>query len=604
MNLQWGSVFFLWSPACFDLAGYVQLPFPYHHPSGAGVAVETIGDTEDFDGFLDEQLTGVFLRDGFGPLKIQQHVCVPAGGHEFCDPDVGGNSGFDPPVVTQATSATSEDLELTGSGTRTFYASVSEADKNCASAGQVVTDLSLGVFCVECPDGSFFDPASDQCATCSAGELHYTTEAVGARPRFLVKGLQVAECRSCPAQDPGLVARGQMPWILTSDGAFCTRCTDGSRQVQCAHDQDCGVLGNDEDFRCAGAPAWNGRANAPTAGACVPKCTSNADCPSGLCDRSDQDGDGHPDGICRELGTGQEVVAGMVLGCRPIGCDECWHNDYCDPTDASTCPLNHVCVQDPTLSPLCIARPLLSPAVEDDISPLFPDDRRDQIIANLHAVRDQLIQTMQTARLPDTLGLGDVPIFADVATDFDAEIKHVSIDLADPFPFVTPPQAQQGQIRLRIDLKDGYATVSGLPLNIGDFSITFYYEPHVRERSDAEASSGPGYAGIDATLVAVKVEGGVDIPLLPFGKISLSSAGDSLLDQLGPFANQLVSGILGILGAVEQDGHPDFARCLFVPDTSDGTQDLPRLCPDGKYEEPQLVKVTDGDIEITLRGCP
>jgi hypothetical protein len=595
LNLRFGSNFYMWSPLCFSDQEPQFIPWSWDpDPADGDHDRETIGETGLFAGFIDEQLTGVSLRDGRGPLKAQYNVCVPKPSEAFCHPDLGGSSGFDPPVVTLANGSTTSTVAPAGSGSRTVFATIAEAVLNCPGDAQIVTETDGSYLCVTCPGGSFFEPAADQCVSCADAQFQYAGRPVAERPRFLTRGMGASRCLRCPSDDEDLVARGRMPWVVSSGGGLCTRCQDGSRQLECLADADCAVLGNDEDFRCASTAAWGNRLNAPSGRVCAPRCKSDAGCSTGVCDLGDGDGDNVPDGICRV--DGAEVVSAVALACRPIGCDECWNNDYCD--DDADCPLNHFCQESLGLAPLCLARPLLSPTVEEVLVTLIPADKQDAVRKSLENARSRLLSTLRTVRVPDTIALGDVPILADVATSFDAKIRGVKLEI------VRSERTQQGQIVVRIELTDASAVVSGSPFDIGDFTMRFFYEAHVNQRSDEQSRKGPAYAGVGFTLVGLEVDGSIDIPILPIGSIDLGRAEGTLMGSLGPFANRLLADILSIVGALnEDDASPGISRCLFVPESSSGTLHIPRRCPDGLLEEPHLVEVENGELVVTLRRC-
>jgi hypothetical protein len=235
----------------------------------------------------------------------------------------GGDDSPSDPAKLQPTSETKLLASLVtspqsvGAGTHVRYRTQEEAKSACD--GPVF--FNAGFVCVNCPDGSTYEPSSDRCMACGVGAdafYRHPSETVLSvrRPEEIILGHKV-ECRECPADAADQIAVGQMKWVLTSDASRCARCTGRSRPLRCQNDSDCLVLGAATEYRCSPKKAWNGRRNGLETSVCVPRCASNADCPGGSCDLRDENDDGIPDGICLSSGFGiqTESIAAEDLAC-------------------------------------------------------------------------------------------------------------------------------------------------------------------------------------------------------------------------------------------------------------------------------------------------
>jgi hypothetical protein len=574
-----------------------------------------------FESFLFELLAFVVLKDGRGLLKHQSHVCIPNSinrdaffdrfDEDACDPGRSGDLLLGlPPVPVDATvteptpfafvqgtpcdppdaPCACDDGQLYQDRLGTFRCVAcpqcvdracmpSRQPCACAPGGQLMGDEDTGFFCrqclpascgsLPCPDGAFFDPAQNLCAMCLNGNVDYSNHAVGAIPAVIDPG-ETVECRTCPAdRDP---AEGRLSWILSADGTTCTRCPDGGRLLPCNTDRDCeGVFG--PNSRCADTDAWDRRFGAPTTRACLAKCTENAHCPAGICDVEE--------GVCRTEPEGDELASGMHLFCRPIGCDSCWNNDFCE-NDAE-CPVNHTCTgDDRAVTPLCLARPILDVQARN----LITDPT---LRADLEAVLQSFGDAIASARLPHGIDLPD-PLGS--LQDLDGAVRSFDVRLQES-------PGHQGTMDVVFDIPSVVIRHIDIDtITLTDVSITFQFEPYIVPRTghgfvgvQAGQDRGDGYTGLAFSLKDVDVSADI-LGGIPVGSLVEGSLGG----QVGPLSSRLFGAVLSALGV------PGPIRCAFVSSTGD-LDALPRACPEGGDESEHLVHVTDEALQISVRRC-
>ncbi len=651
LNLRLGGGEWLTSKACetdFAKAGFgelreliydfvLKLPMKGIERFPNSTDRDLFGMADDYHGLVDEILTGVVVEDGRVARKVQPNVCVPNvdssmanNGDMACDADIGGNDQFRPIVETLTDSSVwprTEAPEDVGAGAFIQYDTIEEAIVECP--GQVVFDLLNN--CVVCPEDTVYDPPTQRCVQCDSGaSLLYVRGAVSVGRPDILQVFDKVECRACQPVVGDDEDRGTMDWLLSADGTQCSRCTNGSQQAECRKDEDCDVLG-DNDYRCAQPAEWFGRANAPTSAVCVKKCSSDDDCAAGSCDTTDRDERNGPDGICR-LGdanatdleqAGGAVIAGGELACRPIGCDRCFKNDYCNvannynfDTENTDCPYNHSCKSEPTLSPMCVARPILSPWKQSDSLNFIPDEeqREDAEVALnelLGPARAQAEAAAGLLRLPDTVFLGRFIKTDWLLTSLTAEITEVSLSANREDRYA------QGAVTMTIDFKEASGRLESEILDTGfainDMKVTLTFVPSLLPSTQDGA-----YADISMSLVDVDLD--ADLLNVPdfitsgwkrlFAFIFLEilktvwQPNLSLGGAVSGNGGSVLTGILALVGSMNDDGSPGFTRCVFVANDDPGTAELPLECSaSGEFETSELVEIEDGRIDLTLKEC-
>jgi hypothetical protein len=368
-----------------------------------------------------------------------------------------------------------------------------------------------------------------------------------------------------------------MPWVMSADLSACTRCDDGSHLVHCLGDDDCTLFNDGYGYRCA-TDNWNGRRYSPGTSVCVPRCASDGDCAlGGHCDLSDGNHDGTPDGVCRDA-SGNERPAGTTLACRPIGCDICWQNDYCD--SDSDCPAKHHCSgATKANAPLCVLRPLLSKKAVKLVTQLDPDAG-----PLLDGVRDRLTGIVSSVSMPAIINSGGHKL-----TQFATHITDARVYVGSNR---TNTQLQ-GTVVLHLDFGQTRIEVEGLPIDdqVDSWSAEVIFEPHVQE------GSGGDYSIVGLDLVDVTSE--LSVKLLGFIPIEVGDQiAGTLRQRLAPFAGPLVSAVLTTLGS------RGLARCMFVSDKPDDNADLPAFCPlDNAWEPAQMSWAENTVLRVTLRAC-
>lgn len=264
-------------------------------------------------------------------VPILALACAAGGFYAYCGgkgsppsasgPDRGGHGLLQPPSETTLVPSIATAPRTVGPGTHVRYPTPQKAKSACE--GPIF--FNAGFVCVECPDGSTFEPSSDSCVTCGVGAdafyIHPSESVPSVRwPEEIIFG-QSVQCRACPTLAADEAALGHMQWVLTSDVSQCSRCAGGSRPVECQDDDDCLVVGIATKYRCSPKTAWNGRRNGLDTSVCVPRCASSDDCPGGSCELRDGNDDGIPDGICLSgsFGTQTESIAAEDLACVASG---------------------------------------------------------------------------------------------------------------------------------------------------------------------------------------------------------------------------------------------------------------------------------------------
>ncbi len=572
----------LWDPQC--LAGAGELSFPL------------LGDLEAL-GFEEETLLldvlkGIVIQDGRTLLKEQARVCVPISEEVSCDPEInltGGNGTF-------VGALTIDPQPEEPARIRLFDHNPTASE--CPAPAQSTFSGGGQWACIECTDGAFYIPGTQfQCGRCEADQFKYSSTAtVGTRPPSVTSGDSVV-CHSCPAQDAGDLARGQMPYILTSDGLECSRCPDGNDFVLCASDDGCEFLG--DNWRCAMAEEWEGRANAPDYGVCVSKCFRADDDTFVGCEFSG--------GACNEDTGACEHIPLTGFACRPIGCDYCWQNRSC--VDDEDCPLLHTCSGSTEhLSPLCIARPALwsYPSVLPDTNPLKHEAAE---------LRESIQKRLRVVRLPDHVDVNhNVPGISEVLKDFEVTIADVSLSIeggGEP--------GLQGRIRVHVRASDPLfrldeANCSDIELDeAGAPEIDLYFEPFVERKADGEVSAAFALVDVqaDVTANAITTSGGTLCALIPPPFRDIGSRMEGRVERkLASSGSELLEIIIDVLTDLRADGSNAVGRCIFVSnDPSQATQPTDTgtaygLCPDGSSETPYLVKAEEGALRIVLRACP
>lgn len=550
---------------------------------------------------LRDQLVGALIRDGRGLLKGQQNVCLPNQLEILTFPYLLGDGcdpGLDWMFTPQPGPRTWRSVRpapfLVGGDTQTVCA---PPDQPCSCGTGQLVHRSDGTFaCVRCPttfpctadvcpDGAAYVTTLGHCGVCPFSRVVYPGLPVGVRPHQ-IEPTDAALCAGCGAQFPDNLAKGEMPTLISADGLSCVQCTDGSALLPCLSDEDCTIFGSTDDFRCGLRPPLAASAAAPTQ-VCLKKCTSDAQCPRGTC----------TDGTC--VGPDQHELAGPALSvCRPLGCDQCWHNDYCD--TSADCPFNHLCstelpffdeVDAPT--PLCLARPVLGPRLINAVLPLFPPDQQQAIKASIDGVREQFLATIRPFRIPHGIEI-EIPGPNGHLNDLATQITDIRIILR-----AADDHDRQGGLALRVDLGD--VLIDGLSFvdRLENVSVELRFQPFVQPHVGSGVSpgdAGSGFSGIGFSLVDTAV--GADIPILQYPHIGIP-VGGYLKPVLGPRMGPLVTQIL--LSIMDSLGHPGTARCVFVAD--DGAPGgLPQQCAEGPESE-QIAHIRDGELDIILRTC-
>lgn len=567
---------------CNDQLSAIRFPVPFPLSAEPQVAIEQLGG--DGNTFLQDLLVDVELRDGRGLLRAQPHVCLPNQEAGTLGAACVDNSEieFSPVVENETTTAAVSSAGEVSGIVRTFFGLQLPTDDECPTPAQIVLDFSRSVdevvSCVECPTG-FFDPATDSCSTCPGeATVRYDREVVGVVPRTVIADFVGVDCRACPVQSEADLDRGAMPYVFSADGGLCQKCTAGSAPLPCGGDRDCEILG--DNFRCAPPAAWANRPGAPETSVCLERCDSDIDCRLGSCDSSDGDNDGEPDGVCRRP-DGEELASGFGLGCRPLGCDTCWKNDYC--FEDEDCPLNHSCSGEfNPLAPLCIARPILSPSALGFAGGAIPEEVRELIA--------RIVEQIQTA-----VSQVRLPVSVSILDSLRARIDDVRVRLI-------PRPEGMGQIRFHFDIQDTAVATSedggGLVIRVDDWDLEFVFEPHIRPRQSGARDGS--FGGLDFALVDVDAEGLPFIPLVNVeGRVESTARAAA-----GGFASTALRRILDPLTALNNDGTAGPTRCIFVTSSPTDTDDLVRECPDGSSESEHLARIGDGTLDVVVRRCP
>jgi hypothetical protein len=612
---------FAWSNLCPEAAPQlvgpgIDLSFPglrVLNPDADLPEFDFVGQRENL---LRDQFLFSELRTGRGLLKQQENVCIPFQPTALfvgnaCDP-LSGIPFTVPQESLEAPAIRAAPLPSPVGGAKV---ACDPAGEPCACDGQLVVEpdgsfacatCAEPTFCLDpddpaCPEGAFWDTERDQCSVCLFSQAHYASSTPGVIPDQVTSNEDVA-CVVCASSlcsvDP---TRGQTDCIASSDGRTCSRCPDGSQLLPCGSDVECTVLGSLDQVRCVDAGAWRGRLGAPTDNrgrVCVKLCESDADCPFGRCVDNGDD-----EGTC--VDGEREVPAGTDLACRPIGCDSCWDNSYCE--TAADCPLNHECSNDltgfdpiATPTPICIGRPLISRQSGEHLlesagsAPGVPE-----AVAALATLRSEIVRAMTHFRIPTRTG-------ANRPFQLDAALSDIAVRLepsADP--------ARQGRVIVRIELFNVAAGVFvGPPVNSfvsfspGNVEIEGVYEPHARPRpagstgidlADVSGRPGDGFVGVGFTLVDANLS--ADIDVVPGVGIPIGGLfEDTLTRRAGRFSGRFLETIVRILGT------PGIPRCVFVSDQGRLAL-LPRDCGDGTSETEELVKVEGDQIRVVLRRC-
>lgn len=360
------------------------------------VLSDTVGG---FDSALQDVFVGVSLEIGRGPLRYQTAVCVPDTVDSsllevsacrrdrvvFPLPDFSFSTGVErlpvqgePPAVVLRVKETS------------IVGTTEPAEGACSEPGQYLYFDGVDYHCKTCPHPSHPDsglrslvphyvPVLDRCIACAEGSAHPDL------PRIIDDTTSVG-CIGCTAsaEQPTVeeTRRGVKRYVVDSHLGQCIRCSPGTAPRPCVTDDDCSDLGG--AMLCGRIDRLSGDT------ICVQRksCSSADDCSEGeQCDAS-RAGDGR---ACRR---GDDAVAGSPPGlppppdpqnatrelfeCEPIGCNECWRNDYC--TSDADCPINHHCMNqadggfsstpEPNAemafaTPMCLLRPILHGLTSD-----------------------------------------------------------------------------------------------------------------------------------------------------------------------------------------------------------------------------------------------
>lgn len=572
------------------------------------------------DTMLRDVVKGMVLRNGRPALKFQRSVCIPDGSlvsipdpisgqpdlFDACDPNSTMNANQFAFVVDTDRQPAVRSAPASGTPpvVKVFPDQMS-AEQGCKEPDQIFTTNIFGTYeCAHCATGQLLDPATGNCVSC-AGDFQYDRDQVDHRSHELINdlpwGRDALTCISCPSTTQQDLDRGAMTFMAANDGLTCTRCTSGSQLMPCFNDDDCTMFA---DSRCTGT-SWGGRANHPTSGVCVPRCTTDADCPgNGSCNRHVSDPPDPLFGACIGWG-GVEVPSGEDLQCRPIGCDTCWNNDYCtneaQQPDDSKCPANHHCYADPDLiaTPMCFLRPLTSPAAEDLFSsvPGVDPAQAAQLKQLLEKTRAEFQEELKTVRLPRQTFVKDVPILGDITvSQMDASVKDVKMI------------ANQGLIAMHLDMNQATFVIErhGALSTDGDWSIDFVYSIYSgpTPASPTAADFGNPYAGLGFSLVGVGVDGELDTPGPNF--VDLSQFAPTIQDRLGPFANELMASIVRAEGSLQAgaDGlldQPGIVRCMFTP--LGLVHALPQQCPDKSMQDIRWAIGTAAGIHLGFGTC-
>ena len=277
------------------------------------------------------------------------------------------------------------------------------------------------------------------------------------------------------------------------------------------------------------------------------------------------------------------MPSGDDLICRPIGCDQCFENDYCSVATngdqiPGQCPANHHCLVDAgdvIATPLCILRPLTSPTFEDFVTRLLgtDDPRLPALKKTLADVRGDFTEIFRTVKIPNTIEVEDIPVIDGPLTEFSTSITDANIFF------------EAGRLVLRLDMSeahigfaDGINTTTDGAWSI-DFIYGIYTGPRPTDADDRDFSNP--YAGLNFTLVDVRANGAISVPI--WFDQSLEPLTAELTEKLGPFADQTINAILRVVGGVQEDSSgllnaPSPLRCMFSPPNT--IRALPQQCSD------------------------
>jgi len=303
------------------------------------------------------------------------------------------------------------------------------------------------------------------------------------------------------------------------------------------------------------------------------------------------------------------MPAGLELNCRPIGCEQCWQNDFCEVD--SDCPANHSCHPRfdgngnevnpfPILTPVCALRQLASPSFveylvdEGFVSP----EAAAELEETIAKVRTKVQDIFSSIRLPDTFSSEGS---AASIVDFAAKLSDIYVSMEEP-----AGPAHQGVIVLHMEFIDSsaQAMVSGIPIFVSfsdPWTVDINFVPAVIDRSTSEPDEvheGPAYRGITFSLHSVELGGSISVLGWDVSLDSLLHA--SIKNQLADFGDKSVSGLLDIFGTYVGDD-PALQRCIFVDHTR--FDKLPQKCGDGEFEAPYMVRVQDDLLDITSERC-
>ncbi len=575
-----------------------NLTAPLHRPYSAvganGEFPEEIGGNESL---LEDIVAGVFVENGRGLLKRQTNVCVPNAGVETCEQPT-APSNFAPTCV----SSKAQPDRIQPALPSPTYRDETAGRLACQDGQLMKTFDDIGALytCHRCPSGLVYDPSVRQCVGCSSGSVQYMpTGTVGQAPstndvRIISEyGLSV-RCVGCESSDCGAAnpSRGVMDWIPTADGELCTRCAGGSQLIECISDLQCNIFPNG---RCAAA-GWpsNGKR------VCVQKCTTHSDCRGGYCDA---------DGFCGDVNTQNEVPSGFGLLCRPIGCDECWQNSYCESSD--DCPEAHTCsTGEPVKSPACIARPVLSKQFEATITQTIsssgkPDDiaKAKKVGDTLQLLRETVLRALRKVRLPWRFEYSGVSL----TRLYPVGIQDVYLSITNGVLVLT---IQTSKIEVDGDFEGaGFSASTPGPVKFG---FAFALSTGISGTSSPPAENDSmSFSGLKLSTLSVGAEGlELDLPG-PFNPDLSSLLLDDVGKYLGPVLDGYVSRAFRVIGGLREgttglNDQPDFLRCMFAredPANSPFTHRAPTQCRDGAVPPIYNAALTTQGFELHYPRC-